>query len=41
MIIKKGFFTKRKYVLDGSILKKSVHPFWGLFHRKKKMMLLT
>ena len=36
MIIKKGFFTKRRYVLEGNILKKSVHPFFGLFHRKKE-----
>ena len=34
MIIKKGFFTKLKYEIDGHVLRKSKHSFFGLFHRK-------
>lgn len=36
MIIEKGIFKKTKYEVKGKVLHKSVHPFFGLFHSKKK-----
>lgn len=35
MIIKKGFFQKRKYTLKDGVLTKSTHSLFGLLHRKK------
>lgn len=36
MIINKGFFTKTKYTLEGSMLNKSVYTFFGLFRKKSE-----
>ncbi len=34
MVIKKGFFTKVKYEVNGNVLIKSIYTFFGLFHKK-------
>lgn len=36
MIVKTGIYKKVKYEIKGNELRKSIHPFFGLFHNRKE-----